>query len=102
MPEDTSADLPPNVALSKRAERDLKRINQKHPQEVLRVVADMARLARKSIPTAQYKKLQGMKRKLRELESGRFRVVFYWKAEFLCVVTIFPKADQAKVFKHLY
>ncbi len=62
----------------------------------------MARLALKTVPAGQYKKLKGWKRKLWELDSGRFRVVFYWRGKALCVVTVFPKADQAKVFKHLF
>ena len=62
----------------------------------------MARLALKTIPVGQYKKLQGWKRKLWEIDSGRFRVVFHWRGEVLFIVAVFPKADQAKVLKHLY
>jgi len=100
--ESTSAELPANVTLSSRTERDLKGLYRKHPQEVLGIVRDMARLALRSIPAGQYKKLQGMKRKLWELDSGRFRVVFYWEGQVLHIVAVFPKADQARIFRHLY
>jgi mRNA-degrading endonuclease RelE of RelBE toxin-antitoxin system len=84
--------------LSARAVRDLKGIIKKNRQEAIRVVDDLVRLAKKSIPTSQSKKLSGMG-ELWELDAGRYRIVYYWKEGILFIVTVFPKADQRKVFQ---
>ena len=100
MPRPTSADIPDNVELSARAARDLKSIIRRNPQEARRVIDDLIRLSKKALPVAQTKKLSGMG-ELWETESGRYRIVHVWRFRTLCIVTVFPKPDQRKVFRHL-
>jgi len=59
------------------------------------------RLAKDTIPSNQSKKLSGMG-DLWELDSGRFRLVYLWRGRTLHIVTVFPKPDQPKVFRHLH
>ena len=94
----TFADIPENVELSARAARDLKSIHKKNRQEAGRVLDDLIRLAKKTLPASQSKKLSGMG-DLWELDSGRYRIVYFWKDKTLFVVTVFPKPDQAKIFR---
>lgn len=97
----TFADIPENVALSARAARDLKSIHKQNRQEAGRVLDDLVRLAKKTLPASQSKKLSGMG-DLWELDSGRYRIVYFWKDRTLFIVTVFPKPDQAKIFRHLH
>lgn len=100
MPKRTFADIPDNVELSAQAARDLKGIIKKNRQEAIRIVDDLARLAKKALPTSQAKKLTGMG-ELWELDSGRYRIAFLWKERILYIVTVFSKADQRKIFQHI-
>jgi len=99
LPKRTFAEIPENVELSARAARDLKGIIKKNRQEAIRVVDDLVRLAKRTLPTSQAKKLTGMG-ELWELDSGRYRIVYLWKERILFIVTVFPKTDQRKVFQH--
>ncbi len=92
--------LPANARLLARAERDLLDLLRRNPREALRVIEDIIRLARRDLPLGQVKKLPGMGVN-RELSSGRFRVVHFWNNGRLFIVTVFPKKDQRKVFRHL-
>jgi mRNA-degrading endonuclease RelE of RelBE toxin-antitoxin system len=100
LPKNTFAEIPGNVELSARAVRDLKGIIKKNRPEAIRVVDDLVRLAKRTIPTSQAKKLAGMG-DLWELDSGRYRIAYFWKEGILFIVTVFPKADQRKVFQSL-
>lgn len=101
MSKNTFVDIPDNVELSARSARDLKSIHKKNRLEARRLLDDLVRLAKKTIPLGQSKKLSGMGA-LWELDSGRYRIVYFWKDGRLFVVTIFPKSDQAKTFRHLH
>lgn len=101
MPKSTSAEIPDNVELSAKAARDLKSIHKKNRQEARRVVDDLIRLAKKDLPSSQSKKLGGMG-DLWQLDSGRYRIVYVWKGGILFIVTVFPKSEQAKTFRHLH
>lgn len=101
MPKSTFAEIPENVELSAKAARDLKAIHKKNRQEARRVLDDLIRLAKKTIPSSQYKKLSGVG-DLWQLDSGRYRIVYLWKGGVLFVAAIFPKSDQAKTFRHLH
>lgn len=99
MPENF-AEIPDNVELSARAARDLKSIHKKNRQEFRRVLDDLVRLAKKDLPASQAKKLSGMG-DLWQLDSGRYRIVYVWQAGTLMIVTVFPKPDQSRRFRHL-
>lgn len=36
-----------------------------------------------------------------QLDAGRYRVVYFWNAVLLMIVTVFPKPDQSKTLRHL-
>ena len=99
MPKSTFADIPDNVELSARAARDLKSIIKKNRQQAVRVVDDLIRLAQRTLPASQSKKLAGME-ELWELDSGRYRIAYMWIGRILYIVTVFSKADQRKIFRH--
>jgi hypothetical protein len=55
-----SAEIPENVELSARAARDLKFIFRRNRPKAHRIIDDLIRLAQKSLPGTQTKKLSGM------------------------------------------
>ena len=100
MPENIFAEIPDNVEVSARAARDLKSLHRKNRQEARRILDDLIRLAKRALPSAQSKKLSGMG-DLWQLDSGRYRIVYLWQGGTLLIVTIFPKSEQSKTFRHL-
>ena len=93
--------IPDNVLLSSKAIRDVKSLHKKNSAETARVIEDLIRLAKKQIPSTQFKKLSGLQG-LWQLDTGRYRIAFLWRGKTLYISTIFPKTSQNKIFRHMH
>lgn len=36
-----------------------------------------------------------------QMDSGRYRIVHLWRDAALFIVTVFPKPEQGRIFRHL-
>lgn len=90
-----AADLPENVRLVRRAQRDLDALSGADRR---RIVEDIVRLARRQLP-GEVKRISTLPGKPLQADSGRFRILHLWQEEMLIVLAVFSRAAQRALFR---
>ena len=92
-----ASEVPEHLRLVRRAQRDLERLP---PQERARLVEDLIRLARRTLP-GEIKQLSSLPGKPLQADAGRFRMLHVWEGSILWVLAIFARPQQRDVFRSL-
>lgn len=85
------------VRISRRGQRDLDELRD---EDAARILEDISRVATGRFP-GEIKRISSLPGRPLQADAGRFRVLFRWNGSLMEVITIFPKSDQPKVFRHL-
>ena len=92
-----ASELPEHLRLVRRAQKDLDRIPQ---EERRRLIDDLIRLARKTLP-GEIKRITALPGRPLQADAGRFRILHQWEGSTLWVLTIFARPRQPDVFRSL-
>lgn len=92
--------LPPNVRITKRAERDLRILLKKDPSNFRRVWEDMKRYALGKLPQAP-KVLKGFRPPLWQVDSGDFRIFHTWEGSLVWIRGVLRKPEQSRRLRGL-
>ncbi len=90
-----ASEAPENLRLLRRAQRDLDRLP---PHERARLIDDLFRLARRTLP-GEIKPIASLPGKPLQADSGRFRILHLWDGQIVWILTIFARAQQRDVFR---
>ena len=91
-----ASEVPDHLRLVRRAQRDIDRLPIEERQ---RIVADLIRLANRTLP-GEIKKIRGLPGQPLQADTGRFRILHQWEGKTLWVLTIFPRSNQQSVFRN--
>lgn len=89
--------LPNNIHISRRAERDLDKISD---EDAARILEDIARVATGKFP-GEVKRISTLPSRPLQADAGLFRFLFRWNNNIVEVIAVFPKAFQQSVFRGL-
>lgn len=87
--------VPENLRLVRRAQHDLDKIPS---EERARLVEDLIRLARKTLP-GEIKRITSLPGRPLQADAGRFRILHVWEGSVLWVLAIFARSRQPDVFR---
>ena len=90
-----AGEVPEQLRLLARAQRDLDRIPT---AERARVIDDLIRLARKTFP-GEIKRIASLPGRPLQADSGRFRILHVWEDPILWVLAVFARPQQRDVFR---
>lgn len=90
-----ASEVPEHVRLVRRAQKDLEKIPS---EERARLVEDLIRLARKTLP-GEIKRITSLPGRPLQADAGRFRILHVWEGSVLWVLAIFARSRQREVFR---
>mgnify|MGYP001598740952 CR=1 FL=1 len=86
-----ASEVPENLRLLRRAQRDLDRISS---QERARLIDDLFRLARRTLP-GEIKPIASLPGKPLQADAGRFRILHLWEGHTVWILAVFARPQVA-------